>query len=202
MSSAVLSKSAESLLSGQIDLLTDDVKVSLVDLDTHGEAVVGATNATPIVMDVPGHGLSNGDRVLITGVQGNTAANGVFFVSGVAGDNFSLLNAAGQSVAGNGAYTSGGVIISLENDEFFSDLTGVIGSSSNLSGKTVTRGVFDANDLVILSVSGATVECLYVWVDTGNPATSPLVGLVTGTVTPDGNNVAVTFNASGILAIT
>lgn len=65
--------------------------------------VTDATNASPIVVSSSGHGLETGDRVTISGVTGNLAANGTFFVTKVNGDSFSL-----DGSTGNGAYGSGG----------------------------------------------------------------------------------------------
>lgn len=66
-------------------------------------SVTGATNATPIVITSAAHGLTTGARVTISGVLGNTAANGTFTVTYVSSSTFSL-----DSSVGNGAYTSGG----------------------------------------------------------------------------------------------
>jgi len=74
-----------------------------------------ATNATPIVVTTGTHNLNDGQSVNITGVVGNTAANGDFYIrkSGIGSattfglyTDFALTNA----VAGNGAYTSGGTV--------------------------------------------------------------------------------------------
>ncbi len=75
-----------------------------------GTAITGATNATPIVITSAAHGLENDDIVTISGVGGNTAANGTFKVAGKTTNTFNLTTvAAGANVAGNGAYTSGGL---------------------------------------------------------------------------------------------
>ena len=66
-------------------------------------AVTGATNASPIVVTSTGHALDTGDAVAISGVAGNTAANGVFTVTKIDANTFSL-----NGSAGNAAYTSGG----------------------------------------------------------------------------------------------
>lgn len=71
---------------------------------TSGVAITGATNATPIVVTATGHGLVTGDVVVISGVLGNTAANGTFTVTSINANTFSLTTS-----VGNGAYTSGGV---------------------------------------------------------------------------------------------
>ncbi len=71
--------------------------------------VTDATNATPIVVTFDAaHGLLNGDVITISGVGGNTAANGDFMVSNKAGTTIELEDLSHTDVAGDGAYTSGG----------------------------------------------------------------------------------------------
>ncbi len=71
--------------------------------------ITGATNATPIVITSTAHGLTTADIVTISGVGGNTAANGTFRITNTGADTFSLQSMAAQAnVAGSGAYTSGG----------------------------------------------------------------------------------------------
>lgn len=67
------------------------------------KTITGATNASPIVITSTAHGYADGDRVLIEGVAGNTAANGMWTVANQTANTFEL---AGST--GNGAYTSGG----------------------------------------------------------------------------------------------
>ena len=67
--------------------------------------ITGATNATPIVVTAVGHGLVTGDNVSISGITGNTNANGYFKVTRLTADTFSLQNySTGADIAGNGAY--------------------------------------------------------------------------------------------------
>ena len=66
--------------------------------------ITDATNAAPIVVTSSGHGLQTGDRVTITGVTGNTAANGTFDITVTSQDAFSL-----DGSSGSGSYASGGV---------------------------------------------------------------------------------------------
>ncbi len=68
--------------------------------------ISGATNATPIVIALTGHGFLTGQRVVISGVGGNTTANGTWTVTVVDQDHFSL-----NGSVGNGAYTSGGTAV-------------------------------------------------------------------------------------------
>ena len=89
-------------------------------------------------------------------------------------------------------------------DEFHSDITGagIVATSGNLAGKTTTSGVFDANDLTLLAVSGDQFEAVVLYKDTGVSATSPLIAWFDiAAFTPTGVDVAVIFNASGIFAI-
>jgi hypothetical protein len=67
------------------------------------KTITGATNASPIVITSTAHGYSNGDFVHISGVAGNTAANGLFAIQNVAANTFELVGS-----TGSGAYTSGG----------------------------------------------------------------------------------------------
>lgn len=90
--------------------------------------------------------------------------------------------------------------------EFQSSLTGVVGTAQTLGTKTFTSGVFDAADSTFTAVSGASVEALVIYVDTGSSATSRLVAYidtgVTGLpVTPNGGDIGITWNASGIFAL-
>lgn len=92
-------------------------------------------------------------------------------------------------------------------DEFHADIPGgaIIATSSALSSKTVTQGVFDAADKTFTAVTGSTVTQIVFWKDTGSSATSPLLTLfdsATGLpVTPNGGDIAVAFNASGIWSL-
>lgn len=66
-------------------------------------SITNATNASPIVITSADHGLTTGARVTITGVTGNSAANGTFIITKVDASSFSL-----NGSTGDGAYSSGG----------------------------------------------------------------------------------------------
>src|SRR5262245_5071473 len=70
-------------------------------------AVSGATNAAPIVVTTPAHGIPVGEVtwVNVTGVGGNTAANGSWVAQAVTTTTLRL-----RGSSGNGAYTSGGTL--------------------------------------------------------------------------------------------
>lgn len=79
-------------------------------------SITAATNATPIVVTSTAHGLSNGDLINISGVLGNTAANGVWIVQAVTANTFELIGS-----VGNGAYTSGGTGSKVSRKYTFAD---------------------------------------------------------------------------------
>jgi hypothetical protein len=91
--------------------------------------------------------------------------------------------------------------------DFVDDLsTARVGTDQTLGTKTFVDGVFDAANSVFTAVSGATVEALVIYVDTGSAATSRLVAYidtgVTGLpVTPNGGDINITWNASGIFRL-
>lgn len=65
--------------------------------------IIGAANSSNLVITSPAHGLKSGEEVRITGVLGNSAANGVFKVAVLSADTFRVLGA-----VGNGTYGGGG----------------------------------------------------------------------------------------------
>lgn len=89
-------------------------------------------------------------------------------------------------------------------NEFVSDLTGasIVARSGNLSGKTVTNGVFNANDITLTAVSGSAFTHVILYKDTGTDSSSVLVAVFDVTsFTPTGADVSVVFNASGLFSI-
>ena len=90
--------------------------------------------------------------------------------------------------------------------EFLTSLTGVVGTAQTIGTKTFTDGVFDGADVTYTAVTGNTAEALVIYIDTGTAGTSRLIAFldtgVTGLpVTPNGGNITVTWNASGIFAL-
>jgi hypothetical protein len=59
--------------------------------------------------------------------------------------------------------------------DFYDDLSGTLGDSANLSGKSITNGIFDASDTTVTSTGTATCGAFAVWADSGVPGTSPLI---------------------------
>lgn len=95
-----------------------------------------------------------------------------------------------------------------QTHQFLSDVPALarVATSANLTGVTVTNGVFDADDVTLSSVTGDQAEALIFYIDTGTESTSRLVAyLDTGwtglPVTPGGGNINIVFNASGIFKL-
>jgi hypothetical protein len=94
-------------------------------------------------------------------------------------------------------------------DDFLDDIgAGArIATSGNLASKSVTAGVFDAADVTFTAVTGATVESVVIYKDTGTAGTSSLIAFYdTGTglpVTPNGGDITVVWSsgASKIFAL-
>lgn len=71
-------------------------------------AITAASNASPIVVTVAGHGCTTGDVVDVQEVRGNTAANGRWAVVVVDANDVQLWTLAGAASTGNAAFTAGG----------------------------------------------------------------------------------------------
>ncbi len=73
-----------------------------------------------------------------------------------------------------------------------------VATSGNLSGKTVTDGVVDANDVTFVSVSGSQITQLVIYQDTGSEASSRLIvhiDTATGLpCTPNGGDITVAWD--------
>lgn len=91
--------------------------------------------------------------------------------------------------------------------QFYSSLSGIVGTPQRITSPTVTNGLFDGGDVTFPAVSGATAEALVIYrQNSGANTTWRLVAFidtgVTGLpVTPNGGDITVTWNASGIFQL-
>lgn len=77
---------------------------------------------------------------------------------------------------------------------FLADVGTTIATAQTLAGKSVTNGVFDADDVDYGAIaSGSTIGSVAIYKDTGSPATSPLLLHVTDVV-----GVPLSTNGSGV----
>jgi Cu2+-containing amine oxidase len=87
----------------------------------------------------------------------------------------------------------------IATDQFFSSVSGVVATSANLTTKTTTGGVFDADDVTFTAVAtGSTVTQMVLYQDTGVAGTSRLIALfdtVTGLPIPtNGGDLLVSWS--------
>ena len=72
-------------------------------------------------------------------------------------------------------------------------------SSTALANKTITNGIFDADDATFSSVTGANCEALLIFQDTGIQTTSRLIAYIdsaTGLpILPNGGDISVAFSS-------
>lgn len=94
--------------------------------------------------------------------------------------------------------------------QFYSDLSGIVGTPQEITSKTVgvvAEGVFDGANVTFPTVSGSNAEALVIYRQNGGANTTwPLIAFIdTGVsglpVTPNGGDITVTWNASGIFAL-
>ncbi len=90
--------------------------------------------------------------------------------------------------------------------EFYSSVSGQVGTPQTINNTTVTNGLFDGDNVTFPTVTGNTAEAILIYIDTGSAATSRLVAWldtsVTGLpVTPNGGDITITWNASGIFQL-
>ena len=92
--------------------------------------------------------------------------------------------------------------------DFYNDVVaGEVGTPQNIENPTVALGVFDGDDVTFTAVTGDVVEALIIYRhNSGANTTWPLAAYidtsVTGLpVTPNGGDITVAWNASGIFAL-
>lgn len=94
-----------------------------------------------------------------------------------------------------GAYT-----VALATHEFLSDVAGGarIAGPVTLGSKTTTGGAADGGDCTFSAVSGASIEAIIIYKDTGVEGTSPLIAYIdtaTGLpITPNGGDIIVQWD--------
>jgi hypothetical protein len=88
----------------------------------------------------------------------------------------------------------------LSTHEFLSDIPSAarVAVSGALLNKSVTDGVFDADDIIIESVTGDQFEYLVLYKHTGNDATARLIMLIDSATglpcTPNGSDITVSWD--------
>jgi len=98
------------------------------------------------------------------------------------------------------ALLSSSYTANLSTDEFWSGISAnVLNTPQTLGSKSVTAGVFDAADVTFTAVtSGATINAIVIYKDTGTASTSPLIAYI-DTITgfplaTNGGDITVTWD--------
>lgn len=117
------------------------------------------------------------------------------------------LDQTGASTAPFVALVDTGTYTYSSAHDFYNDLSGVVGTDQQIANPTVTNGTFDGDNVTFSAVSGATVEALVVYRKNAGANTTWRLVLfqdtgVTGLpVTPNGGDITVTWDASGIFTL-
>lgn len=115
---------------GYAGVPTTSITYAITAVATTAFAVSATTNANPDVVTAPGHTFVDGQIVIGSGATGDTAINGTFLVTNVAANTLQLTTLDGTVIAGNGAYTGGGVMSSAA--------TLTVPGNTLVTGNTVT----------------------------------------------------------------
>jgi hypothetical protein len=118
-----------------------------------------------------------------------------------------LLNSTEGATGVYAALVDTGTYTFSQAHQFYSSLSGIVGTDQEILTKTQALGVFDGTDLTFTAVTGASVEAIVLYrKNAGANTTWPLIAYIdTGVtnlpVTPNGGNITITWNASGIFKI-
>ena len=125
-----------------------------------------------------------------------------------ANTDYALDSAEGAAIGVFCSLVDTGTYTFAQTHDFEDDLSGQVGTDQEILSKTQALGVFDGTNLTYTSVSGNTVEALVLYRQTAGASNAdPLIVFidtgVTGLpVTPNGGDITVTWNASGIFKLT
>jgi hypothetical protein len=93
---------------------------------------------------------------------------------------------------------------STDTSQYLSSFATRAQDSGNLASKTTTDGTADAADVTFTAVtSGAAIDWVLVYKDTGSAATSPVIARLdlSSSVTPNGGDITVQWSASGLFKL-
>lgn len=91
--------------------------------------------------------------------------------------------------------------------EFYSSLSGIVGTDQEITTKTISNGTFDGDNVTYTAVSGNSCEAIVLYrKNAGANTTWRLISYIdTGVaqlpVTPNGGDIIITWNASGIFTL-
>jgi Neuraminidase-like domain len=139
--------------------------------------ITGASNTSPITVTTASpNALVNGAQVGISGVEGNTAANGTFIITAVSPTSFTL-----NGSTGNGTWTSGGTVAfqAIPADPSMVQ-TIVINALTAATGTTATVITPVLLNTGVLPLAATTIDLLIAQVTAVDPTQfATLIGAVT-----------------------
>ena len=116
------------------------------------------------------------------------------------------------SLSGSGPNLNGGTIkvvlvniasghytVNLATDQFLSAISSGdrVATTADLTGTSITSGIFGAANTSFSSVTGATCGAMVIYNDTGTPSSSQLIMYIDDyaglPITPDGSNINVSW---------
>lgn len=115
-----------------------------------------------------------------------------------------------NGVAGTGLFAAlvdTGTYTYSSAHQFYSSLSGVVGTDQQITNPTKTGGLIDGDDVSFPAVSGTTVEAIVLYrKNAGANTTWRLVAYLDTSVpglpvTPNGGAIGITWNASGIVQL-
>lgn len=118
-----------------------------------------------------------------------------------------LLNSAEGNTGVYAALVDTGVYTFSQSHQYYSDLTGIVGTPQEITSKTQALGVFDGNDVTFTGVTGNSAEAIVLYRrNAGANTTWPLIvyldsGYTNLPVTPNSGNIAIAWSASGIFKL-
>ena len=188
MANALFDKARQRFLEGQFNWNTDTIKAVLVDTGTYTVNL----SAHEFLSDI-----GTGARIATSGAfTGKTTTGGAADANDV-----TFTSVTGASIEAIVLYKDTGTYtVNLSAHEFLSDIgTGArIATSGAFTGKATVGGAADANDVTFTSVTGASIEAIVLYKDTGTDSTSPLIAFIdtaTGLpITPNGGDIIVTWD--------
>lgn len=123
------------------------------------------------------------------------------------GTSNNLLNSSEGATGVYAALVDTGTYTYSDSHQFYSSLSGVVGTDQEILTKTQTNGTFDGTDLTFTAVTGNSVEAIVLYrKNAGANTTWPLIAYidtsVTGLpVTPNGGSITITWSGSGIFTL-
>lgn len=172
MGQYLLDKGREGFGNGTL-ISTGTWKARLINLATASNiskaisALTGA--ASPMTVTVASTaGWANGNTVLVSGVTGNTSANGLFRIANLTGTTFDLQTVPGPgqsqlATTGNGVATvTSAFVMNLSLASASTDIIAAAGSSTDqtLAGVSITNGIFNCTSPVAWTANVAATTLI------------------------------------------